>query len=76
MRSSVLTGPAVMLAFAVAVIGLARGADAPAPNLPPGVTCEDVRANVAIHGRVKARLWARAKGYTKVEISEAEKCLR
>jgi hypothetical protein len=46
------------------------------PQLPPGVTCAVVKAQVAEHGYVKALVWARSQGYSWAQIHEAKKCLR
>lgn len=45
--------------------------DAPAPQLPPGVTCEQIRAMVAEHGKPKAIAWALRQGYSWAEIIRA-----
>ena len=45
------------------------------PQLPPGVTCIDIRTKVHEHGYAKAVLWARAKGYLWAQIYEAKKYL-
>lgn len=45
------------------------------PRLPPGVTCADVRAKVAEHGKVYAYAWAKLNGYSSREITEAKRCL-
>ena len=44
------------------------------PKLP--VSCDQIRALVAEHGRVKAIVWAREHGYSWAMIAEARKCLR
>lgn len=44
--------------------------------LPAGTSCDQIRALVAEHGRLKAIAWAREHGYTWREINEARKCLR
>jgi hypothetical protein len=46
------------------------------PKLPPGVTCEVVRAQVAQHGVLVAYVWAKQNGYSNKLISQANKCLR
>jgi hypothetical protein len=49
---------------------------ADAPKLPPGVTCEFVRAKVAEHGKYVAWAWAKLHGYSRAEIEIAKRCLR
>jgi hypothetical protein len=64
-----------LIAAAVVIAAtLAHAADP--PRLPPGVTCADVRAKVAEHGKVYAYAWARLNGYTTAQINEAKKCVR
>lgn len=46
------------------------------PQLPPGITCAQVRQLVAQHGYFKALLWAREHGYSWHQIAEAKKCLK
>jgi hypothetical protein len=66
----------MLLVLAVACT-LAQPCSMPAePRLPPGITCEQVRALVAEHGYAKAVYWARANGYSWAQIYEAKKCLR
>jgi hypothetical protein len=55
---------------------LTVSASASEPRLPPGVTCDDVRAKVAEYGESLAYAWARLHGYIRAEIREARKCLR
>lgn len=57
-------------------MGLCLGAAADDPKLPPGVTCSDVRSNVAQYGKIAAYAWARLHGYSSKQINEAKKCLR
>jgi hypothetical protein len=65
----------LVVALAASLVAtLAHAADS--PRLPPGVTCSDVRAKVAEHGKVYAYAWARLQGYSATEITEAKKCLR
>lgn len=65
---------AILIALFVVVAGAAAFADD--PKLPPGVTCSDVRANVAQYGEIAAYAWARLRGYSSKQISEAKKCLK
>ncbi len=60
----------------VTIIGAGFALAADPPRLPPGVTCADVRAKVAEHGKVYAYAWARLNGYTAAQINEAKKCVR
>ena len=46
------------------------------PKLPPGVTCEVIRAKVAEHGMYVAYAWAKQNGYSDKHIAQANKCLR
>jgi len=46
------------------------------PQLPPGVTCADIRSSVDTYGLATAIWWARQKGYSWAQIFEAKKCLR
>jgi len=46
------------------------------PQLPPGVSCADIRAAVDAHGLAAAIWWARQNGYSWTQIFEAKKCLR
>jgi hypothetical protein len=46
------------------------------PKLPPGVTCEVVRAKVAEHGVLVAHAWAKQNGYSDKHIAQANRCLR
>jgi hypothetical protein len=46
------------------------------PQLPAGVSCEQIRTLVAEHGLAKAIYWARSHGYSWSDINEARKCLR
>jgi hypothetical protein len=46
------------------------------PKLPPGVTCEVIRARVAEHGMHVAYAWAKQNGYSDKHIAQANKCLR
>jgi hypothetical protein len=46
------------------------------PQLPQGVTCEMIRAQVAQHGYARAIFWARSNGYSWAQIKEAKKCLK
>jgi hypothetical protein len=46
------------------------------PQLPAGVTCDQIKALVAEHGYAKALMWAREHGYSWWQINEARKCLR
>lgn len=63
-----------LIAAAIVICAtLAYAADP--PRLPPGVTCADVRAKVAEHGKVYAYAWAKLNGYSSAEINEAKKCL-
>lgn len=55
---------------------LTAAAFADEPKLPPGITCADVRAQVAQHGEYVAYAWARLQGYSQAQIREARKCLR
>lgn len=64
------------LLAAVIVIAATLSYAADPPRLPPGVTCADVRAKVAEHGKVYAYAWARLNGYTSAQINEAKKCVR
>lgn len=64
--------PLIVLAFLV--LAWLTGARAE-PRLPAGVTCADVRAKVAEHGRIYAYAWARLHGYSKAEIEQAKRCL-
>lgn len=50
-------------------------APAGGPQLPEGVTCDQVRAMVAEHGRTKAIAWAMRQGYSWRQIQEAKRCL-
>ncbi len=45
------------------------------PKLPPGVTCELIRAKVAQHGVLVAYTWAKQNGYSDKHIAQANKCL-
>lgn len=60
----------------VALIGAGFALAADPPRLPAGVTCADVRAKVAEHGKVYAYAWAKLNGYTTAQINEAKKCVR
>lgn len=64
---------AVLIALLVTLVAPAFAADP--PRLPPGVTCEAVRAKVAEHGKVYAYAWAKLHGYSRAEINEAKKCI-
>jgi len=46
------------------------------PQLPPGVTCAQVREAVAQYGCVRAFAWALRQGYSLKEIREAARCLK
>jgi hypothetical protein len=46
------------------------------PKLPPGVTCEVIRAKVAEHGMYVAYAWAKQNGYSDKHIAQANQCLR
>lgn len=59
----------------VAVLTVIPAHAAP-PRLPEGVTCADVRAKVAEHGKVIAYGWARLQGYSKRDIDQAKRCLK
>ncbi len=67
--------PRVLVFAAVLLLATCWKARADAPQLPPGVTCEAVRAKVAEHGRYVAWAWARLNGYTKADIEAAKRCL-
>jgi len=45
------------------------------PQLPPGVTCADVRAMVLQYGQIAAHAWARLHGFSSAQIKEARKCM-
>jgi hypothetical protein len=45
------------------------------PDLPAGVTCDQVRALVAEHGKPRALAWALRHGYSWKQIREARRCL-
>jgi hypothetical protein len=64
----------MLIAVFIALAGAALAADP--PRLPPGVTCSDVRAKVAEHGKVYAYAWARLQGYSAAEIQQAKRCLK
>lgn len=66
--------PALVAVLLMAVCAKARANDP--PQLPPGVTCELVRAMVAEHGKVYSYAWAKLNGYSAKEIEAARKCLR
>ena len=57
------------------VIALA-GTLAREPQLPPGITCEQVRSYVKDYGYAVAFAWALREGYSLAQIREAKKCLR
>jgi hypothetical protein len=57
------------------VLTLAATAGQPASELPPGVTCERVRAEVAQHGRAAAIVWALRQGTPWRQIRAAMACL-
>lgn len=63
------------LAAAICCASFAWATD-PAPQLPPGATCDDVRTRVAELGETAALLLAVSKGATRKQIREARKCLR
>jgi hypothetical protein len=46
------------------------------PQLPAGATCDMIRTQVAVHGYLKAVVWARSQGYSWAQIREAKKCLK
>ena len=66
-----------VLALLLALGSPALGADTrlSPPRLPPGVTCEDVRTHVRRWGKLVALAWAKAQGFSRVEIREAQRCL-
>jgi len=68
--------PLVLVFGAVLLIATCVKARSEPPRLPAGVTCEQVRAMVAEHGRIYAYAWARLQGYTAAQISEAKRCLK
>jgi hypothetical protein len=45
------------------------------PQLPEGVTCEQIKLLVAEHGKARAIIWARSHGYSWKQINEARRCL-
>jgi len=45
------------------------------PQLPPGITCDMVREQVARYGKAAAFAWAIRQGYSWQQIKEARKCL-
>jgi hypothetical protein len=64
-----------VIAF-VLVCGAAAMAHGREPELPPGVSCADVREKIAELGRFKAVAAAIERGATWHQIREALKCLR
>jgi hypothetical protein len=60
----------------IVVVGFTLAHAADPPRLPPGVSCEAVRAKVAEHGKVVAYAWARLNGFSKADIEAAKRCLR
>lgn len=64
-----------MTRLALAALFIVTAAQA-AAELPPGVTCEFVRAKVAEYGKVYAYAWARLHGYSAAQIAEAKRCLK
>lgn len=58
---------------AIALVATCTRARADPPRLPVGITCPDVRAKVAEHGKVYAYAWAMANGYSPKEISQIRK---
>jgi hypothetical protein len=75
-RDDVLTclRAGLIAVFVVLAATLAYAADP--PRLPPGVSCADVRAKVAEHGKVYAYAWAKLQGYSRAEIEIAKRCLK
>lgn len=45
------------------------------PQLPDGITCEQVKSLVAEHGKAVAMAWALRHGYSWKQIKEARRCL-
>ncbi len=59
----------------LALLLLAGLAREPAGQLPPGVSCELVRAEVTKHGRAASIAWALRQGYPWRQIRAALACL-
>jgi hypothetical protein len=66
----------IRIALALLMTGIAPAIAADPPSLPPGITCELVRAKVAEHGKIVAFAWAKLNGYSRAEIDAAKRCLR
>jgi len=45
------------------------------PQLPAGVTCEQIKALVAEYGKVRSLTWAVRQGYSWPQIRAAKRCL-
>lgn len=50
----------------------------PPPAVPPlnEISCEDVRAFVASHGRARSLAWALRQGATLADVRKAARCLK
>lgn len=62
---------------AITIVALpASAAAAREPDLPPGISCSQVRELVKEHGYLRSIAWAIRQGYSAYQIREAKKCLR
>lgn len=66
-----------LMAVAVTLVASpAIAADRDRTDMPPGISCEQVRAAVAEYGRIKALALALEHGATWTQIKAARRCLK